>query len=187
MSWECPLCNNVNDDSIIRCTCGYGYQQKVPIDDPGHQSEGMPVTPPVSMSSGRFWPTDTMSAGRIWFSFTGRINRMTLWELCFALTAMILIVEFVIIRNVPEGAKIVLHLLYIVLSCYVLTSLQAKRWHDLGHSGWLAALGFVPFVNFLYVLVAIVFLFCIKGETGPNKYGSDPLQVSAASQKQTAA
>ena len=45
--------------------------------------------------------------------------------------------------------------------------MQIRRWHDMGHSGWLVLLAFVPFANF----VIIVFMFFVPGTAGPNQYG----------------
>jgi uncharacterized membrane protein YhaH (DUF805 family) len=45
--------------------------------------------------------------------------------------------------------------------------MQIRRWHDMGHSGWLVLLAFVPFAN----LVLFVFMFFVPGSAGPNQYG----------------
>ena len=54
-------------------------------------------------------------------------------------------------------------------------ALQVKRWHDLGYTGWLIVLALIPFLNLLYLVVALVCLGCIEGTRGPNQYGPDPL------------
>lgn len=52
-----------------------------------------------------------------------------------------------------------------------------RRFHDLNLSGWVylpfAVLGMVPLLNFLVWIVLIVMM-CLKGTSGPNKYGEDP-------------
>ena len=46
----------------------------------------------------------------------------------------------------------------------------ARRAHDFGQSGWLAALVCVPYIG---GLAALVFVF-IPGQPAPNQYGPDP-------------
>jgi len=52
------------------------------------------------------------------------------------------------------------------IDLYATMIVSRGRLHDLGHSGWLAALLFVPLVN----LAVIVFMLLKKGE-GENRYG----------------
>lgn len=60
--------------------------------------------------------------------------------------------------------------LYIVMM-YSSIALQIKRWHDLDRSGWFTLLGFLPIVNLIYG----VYVYCVKGTTGDNQFGKDPL------------
>jgi uncharacterized membrane protein YhaH (DUF805 family) len=53
-------------------------------------------------------------------------------------------------------------------------AIQVKRLHDRGDSGWMILYWFIPLFGALYLLVH---LGCIKGTTGPNGYGDDPLQA----------
>ena len=58
----------------------------------------------------------------------------------------------------------------------VLTGFQAvKRWHDLGKSGAWFWGSLVPILN-IYCLIMLVF---VKGTTGDNTYGPDPLAGKA--------
>ena len=47
-------------------------------------------------------------------------------------------------------------------------SLHARRFHDLGRSGWLSLLFIIPFVNILVLLVLIF----SQGEEKENRYGN---------------
>ena len=51
-------------------------------------------------------------------------------------------------------------------------AIAAKRWHDRGKSAWWILVAFVPVIGSLWYLIECGFL---KGTTGPNAYGSDPL------------
>lgn len=55
---------------------------------------------------------------------------------------------------------------YVVLFAYGF-SLNIRRWHDLGQSGWMSLLSLIPLVN----LVVLIYLMCAKGTEGPNAYG----------------
>ena len=46
-------------------------------------------------------------------------------------------------------------------------ALTAKRWHDLGHSGWFTLLFFVPLVG----IFAAIYVAFFPGNAGQNKYG----------------
>lgn len=45
-----------------------------------------------------------------------------------------------------------------------------RRWHDLGQTGWLTLLGFIPFLG----LLVLAYLCWKKGATTPNAYGEVP-------------
>jgi len=120
-----------------------------------------------------------ISPGQVLFSFTGRIGRGTFWAAWFGMMAVSLVAGLVIgavASGVGQEAGLVLYLLFLVPAVYAGLSIQIKRWHDIGVSGWILLLAIIPFVNLVYALVAIVCLGCVKGTTGPNKYGPDPFQ-----------
>ena len=58
-----------------------------------------------------------------------------------------------------------------IIAIYPSIAVSVKRCHDRDRSGWFLLLGLIPLVN-IWVLVELGFL---KGTTGENKYGSDPL------------
>lgn len=49
-------------------------------------------------------------------------------------------------------------------------SVTARRFHDVGWSGWWGLVGLVPVSGLFTVLLAFV-----RGQPGPNRYGPDPL------------
>ena len=69
---------------------------------------------------------------------------------------------------VAENVVLGLQILF-ALPCLLLI---IRRLHDIGRSGWCWLLIFIPFVNFIMG----IYLMCKKGETGPNRFGPDPLQ-----------
>ncbi|NEX92958.1 DUF805 domain-containing protein [Caulobacter sp. 17J65-9] len=63
-----------------------------------------------------------------------------------------------------------------ILAFWANMALAARRWHDVGASGWLALLALIPGASF-----ALFFLLCIiPGTKGPNRHGPDPKADSGA-------
>ena len=56
-------------------------------------------------------------------------------------------------------------------------AVQVRRFHDQDKSGWMLLLGFIPYVGGIVVLVFM----CLEGTRGPNRFGADPKDPSAAS------
>jgi uncharacterized membrane protein YhaH (DUF805 family) len=117
------------------------------------------------------------------FSFQGRANRAKFW-----LVNVGLIVVEAIVFGVAGGAAmtsgdpsaamasmgvmgIVCLLVFIVLF-WIGLAIAVKRWHDRGKSGWWVLIALVPVIGGLWYLIECGFL---KGTTGANDYGADPL------------
>jgi uncharacterized membrane protein YhaH (DUF805 family) len=49
-------------------------------------------------------------------------------------------------------------------------AIVVKRLHDWGKTGWLALIGFIPFIGPIFMIV----LGFVEGEHGPNRFGPDP-------------
>jgi uncharacterized membrane protein YhaH (DUF805 family) len=119
----------------------------------------------------------TMSLGKLLFSFKGRIAQGTFWIfwiiwIVMALTGLRIRVLLGTLRpGVGALAVAVLVYAYLALAIWIALALQVKRWHDLGYSGWMVLIGFIPFIG---TLVALICLGFVRGTAGPNKYGRDP-------------
>jgi uncharacterized membrane protein YhaH (DUF805 family) len=109
------------------------------------------------------------------FSFEGRINRAKLWLgllLLWILGAIGLAVDAATGSRFPGPG----YWIAWVVSIVPWLALNVKRCHDRGHSGWFVLVALIPFANIWY-LIEIGFL---KGTTGSNRYGADPLQLPGA-------
>ena len=118
------------------------------------------------------------------FSFQGRINRAKFWLVHVAMWVVVAIVFSVILGSAamssdPQAALqsvgavggIILLVVYI-LALWIGLAIAAKRWHDRNKSAWWILIVFVPVVGGLWYLIECGFL---RGTTGTNKYGPDPL------------
>ena len=111
------------------------------------------------------------SDAELWFSPKGRINRQRYWIAGIAAAAVTQVGGLIL-------GLLIFRLAYIPISLLAVYSnivLGIKRCHDRGRSGWFMLLFAVPLLN-LWPFVELLFL---KGETGSNKYGPDPLGESA--------
>jgi uncharacterized membrane protein YhaH (DUF805 family) len=120
------------------------------------------------------------------FSFQGRINRAKFWLVHVVMWVVVLIVFGAILGSAamssdPQAALqsvgvvggLILLVVYI-LALWIGLAVAAKRWHDRNKSAWWILIVFVPAVGGLWYLIECGFL---KGTTGPNKFGPDPLGV----------
>jgi len=120
------------------------------------------------------------------FSFEGRVNRAKFWLVHVVMWVVVLVVFGAILGSAavssdPQAALqsvglvggLILLVVYI-LALWIGLAIAAKRWHDRNKSAWWILIIFVPAVGGLWYLIECGFL---KGTTGPNKFGSDPLGV----------
>lgn len=107
----------------------------------------------------------TDSDGISIFSFEGRINRTSF---LFTLIPLFIISFFIRIAVVVGGLPI-LGIIFFIPAIWIAVATYVKRWHDLGHTGWMAILLFIPFINFL----VLIYLCLWPGKPGSNKYGEE--------------
>ena len=139
-----------------------------------------------------------------YLSFTGRLNRQPylLRNISIILANLVISFFFLICLSIlgiglflnldpisiftaifSTALGITMFIIFITLSL-ILTisqiSLSIRRLHDLNYSGWwllaIYVISMIPIIQFLG-LIAMILLFCIKGTTGTNKYGEDPLKA----------
>ena len=118
------------------------------------------------------------------FSFQGRVNRAKFWLVHVVMWVVILIVFSAILGSAamssdPQAALqsvgavgLIILLVVYILALWIGLAVAAKRWHDRNKSAWWILIVVVPVVGGLWYLIECGFL---KGTTGPNKYGPDPL------------
>ena len=118
-------------------------------------------------------------------SCKGRIPRSVYW-LNYYIPFAILYVVLVFV-DIGLGTKVavdpsmgtaggvgIISAVFSLLMIYPSIAVTIKRIHDRGRTGWFMLVMFIPLVQ-LWPLIEVLFL---KGTTGSNKYGDDPLQAS---------
>lgn len=106
-----------------------------------------------------------MTLQQLFTSFDGRINRQTFWiafGIFFAINVVLYLILFVAI------SPILFYLVALAL-LYPQAAVGAKRFHDMGKSGWLQLIGLIPFIG---GLIVIIWLGVVEGDPGENAYGA---------------
>lgn len=65
------------------------------------------------------------------------------------------------------GGLLVLYLVAIIIPTL---AVAVRRLHDIGKSGWMYCVSFIPFIGGIWLLVLMV----TEGDVGDNQYGPDP-------------
>jgi uncharacterized membrane protein YhaH (DUF805 family) len=68
----------------------------------------------------------------------------------------------------------VIAVIVFVIVLWITISIGVRRFHDRNKSGWWVLIALVPVIGGLWYLIECGFL---KGTTGPNNYGPDPLSA----------
>jgi uncharacterized membrane protein YhaH (DUF805 family) len=98
--------------------------------------------------------------------FNGRARRKAYWMfvLCnFIVTFILAILGAALMGPAPSGNPAMLSNLYSLAVLVPSIAVGVRRMHDTNHSGWFLL---VPFYN--------VYLACIEGTRGPNRFGENP-------------
>lgn len=107
--------------------------------------------------------------------FIGRLSRTNyvisfsfLIFLLFLAYSLIILIPIILgINEVPSSFYTIIDCLYILLLFLVFT-LHARRWHDLGRSGWLTLLFLIPLID----IGVLLYLLFAPGDEEEYKYGN---------------
>ena len=107
-------------------------------------------------------------------SFEGRIGRQSYWTgiVVFVAVSIVAALLDVIVGTAGESGWGIFSAIATLAMLYPAIALYAKRWHDRGKSGWWTLIGLVPVIGGLWMLIELGFL---KGTSGTNQYGADPV------------
>jgi uncharacterized membrane protein YhaH (DUF805 family) len=118
------------------------------------------------------------------FSFQGRLNRAKWWLINIGVTVVEMIVFAVLFGGTammadPDqamaamtGINAVIVAIIFVIVLWIGISIGIRRFHDRNKSGWWVLIALVPVIGGLWYLIECGFL---RGTTGPNNYGPNPL------------
>ena len=103
-------------------------------------------------------------------TFSGRARRKEYW---------LFVLFVVVVSLVANGIDMLLgfaelgpvYFIWGLVTLLPSLAVGARRLHDTGRSGWWLLLSLVPVLGWIVLIV----FFCIRGESGPNRFGPDPL------------
>jgi uncharacterized membrane protein YhaH (DUF805 family) len=125
-------------------------------------------------------PAISIETTSIW-SFQGRIPRSGFWVISISLTVFNLAVGIlvgILGKYGIEAAGLLIDGAFLVIAVWISLATQVKRWHDLNRSGWMVLLN----LTVIGLPVIVIYLGCVRGTAGPNRFGADPLQRSATAE-----
>lgn len=114
---------------------------------------------------------------RQYFDFKGRARRKEYWMFTlfnFIFVAIIEIIEIMIMLSTNSYNGSFLLLLYYLLTIIPSFAVGIRRLHDVGKSGWMALVGFIPIVGVIWLIV----LFCMDSQPGSNQWGDNPKEIA---------
>jgi len=108
-----------------------------------------------------------------YIDFNGRARRTEFWMYTLFQFLILFFMGFILgdlssIINFPELEYLVLFYLIGILPPTF--AVIVRRLHDLGKSGWMLLVLFVPFIGNIWFIV----LMATNGQSGSNRYGKDP-------------
>ncbi|RZJ51183.1 MAG: DUF805 domain-containing protein [Flavobacterium sp.] len=107
-------------------------------------------------------------------NFNGRARRKEYWMFCLAsliISVILGIIDYMCGTNIIMNGQLgIIRISYSLLVLIPGIALGVRRLHDVGKSGWLSLVIFIPLIGALWLLI----LACTEGEKGPNQYGADP-------------
>ena len=132
----------------------------------------------------------SMPISYVWFSFNMRINRKVFWLKGFLLLVLVqwafqlvfLAINFALAAVLdPEEivliiSAVILGVPYVVFVIWADLAVNVKRCHDRDRSGWFLLIALIPIVGWIWLIVDLWFL---KGTSGENRFGADPLTAGA--------
>ena len=122
---------------------------------------------------------DHTSLKQLYFSFDGRISRSTFWLKYLLPLLVITIIAFIITNPTSEDDMNAMIGFLTLLTIYPTIVMSVKRAHDRDRPWWFILINLIPLLN-IWISIELCFL---KGTTGINRYGRDPLEQSTGNAK----
>lgn len=110
---------------------------------------------------------------RQYADFSGRARRKEYWmfvlfDAIFALSAVIL--DNILGLTIGGLFYGVIYLLYSLAVLVPRLAVFVRRMHDIGKSGWMILIAFIPIIGSIWLIV----LCCFDSQVGENRYGVNP-------------
>jgi len=110
--------------------------------------------------------------------FNGRARRKEYWMFALFNFIIALVLSFIdgLLGLTITGAGVgVLYMVYALIVLIPGIALSVRRLHDIGKSGWMLLVVFIPLIGAIWLLV----LFVTDSNPGSNEYGPNPKESPA--------
>ncbi|MBB2496705.1 DUF805 domain-containing protein [Aquipseudomonas ullengensis] len=179
VSMNCPKCGHTQAKSNECSACGiiidkYLARQAQLAANPPPQPQPAASADPSPYSTPKAQVAEELSdyAELKVFSVQGRIGRVRYLGWSAALLFIAMIVYGLVMGAIALSPTlgIILAIPAAIATIVVSVQIGVQRLHDLGWSGWLWLLNFVPVIGSVLALLLLV----VPGNTGANRYGPPP-------------
>jgi uncharacterized membrane protein YhaH (DUF805 family) len=114
-----------------------------------------------------------LKALRQYSDFEGRARRKeywmyTLFYIIFAVVAIVL--DMILGFTTDDLGYGLLYILYVLAMLIPTLAVSIRRLHDVGKSGWMILVGFIPIIGAIWLII----LFVSDSNPGVNQYGENP-------------
>lgn len=172
----CPKCGHEQAKAVECSACGIIIEKYLARQ--AQLAEAAPVQAPAAAAS-PYAPPQTNVAEQLpqyselkVFSVNGRIGRVRYlgWTMAMLLCMLPLMLLFAGASVMSSVLGTLIMAVGVIAMIVIGVFIGVQRLHDIGWSGWLWLLNFVPFIGSVFALLMLI----IPGTQGVNRYGPPP-------------
>ena len=173
----CPKCGHEQAKAVECSACGIIIEKYLARQ--AQLAEAAPVQAPAAAAASPYAPPQANVAEQLpqyselkVFSVSGRIGRVRYlgWTMAMLLCMLPLMLLFAGASVMSSVLGTLIMAVGVIAMIVIGVFIGVQRLHDIGWSGWLWLLNFVPFIGSVFALLMLI----IPGTQGVNRYGPPP-------------
>lgn len=173
----CPKCGHEQAKAIECSACGIIIEKYLARQ--AQLAEAAPVQAPAAAAASPYAPPQANVAEQLpqyselkVFSVSGRIGRVRYlgWTMAMLLSMLPMLLLFAGASAISSALGTLIMAAGVIAMIVIGVFIGVQRLHDIGWSGWLWLLNFVPFIGSVFALLMLI----IPGTQGANRYGPPP-------------
>lgn len=175
----CPKCGHEQAKAAECCACGIIVEKYLARQAQLAETAPAPAPATVAAAASPYAPPQASVAEQLpqycelkVFSVNGRIGRVRYlgWTMAMLLCMLPLMLLFAGASAMSSVLGTLILGVAVIAMIVIGVFIGVQRLHDMGWSGWLWLLNFVPFVGSVFALLMLI----IPGTQGVNRYGPPP-------------
>nr|WP_313408615.1 DUF805 domain-containing protein [Pseudomonas sp.] len=173
----CPKCGHEQAKAIECSACGIIIEKYLARQ--AQLAETAPIQAPTAAAASPYAPPQANVAEQLpqyselkVFSVSGRIGRVRYlgWTMAMLLCMLPMLLLFAGASAISSALGTLIMAAGVIAMIVIGVFIGVQRLHDIGWSGWLWLLNFVPFIGSVFALLMLI----IPGTQGVNRYGPPP-------------